>query len=186
MTKLCNAKCRELQKAMQDLGNRLDYGDVSRPFIVVIPGKLMCSYRPLRRHHNPDFSGPQRDLPAEAAPALLDWIGKISACRIKSIICLMGPREFGHYKTVCSELGATDLLGLYQSRGFNVAPIPWDDPLYPVSQGGRPYEDQLLEVREKALQAFDDLPKAVLLHCSSGIQRSSPVAAFIYEQRSNG
>ena len=34
--------------------------------------------------------------------------------------------------------------------------------------------------RHEALQAFDNLPKPVLLHCSAGIDRSSPVAAFIF------
>lgn len=183
--KLCNAKCRELQRAMESLGERLDRGDVSCPFIVVIPEKLMCSYRPLRRHHDPDFSGPQRNLPGEAAPAVLDWTQKISAAGIQAIICLMGPKELAHYTTICSKLGATDLLGLYERCGFTVRHIPWEDPAYRANQGGRSYEDQLLEVREKSLHAFDDLQKPVLLHCSSGIQRSSPVAAFIYAQRSH-
>jgi hypothetical protein len=104
---------------------------------------------------------------------------------IQAIICLMGPAEFAHYKDVCSKLGAADLIGVYESHGFRVCSIPWEDPLYRVGQGGRSYKDQLLEVREKSLRAFDEFPKPVLLHCSSGIQRSSPVAAFIYSQRSD-
>lgn len=170
---------------MRALGERLDSGDESYPFIEVIPGALLCSYRPLRRHHNPEFSGPQRDLPVEAAPALLNWIQKMSAAGVRSIICLMGPAEFAHYAAVVSDLRATDLISLYESHDFKVRSIPWEDPLYRVGQGGRSYEDQLLEVRERSLRAFDDLPKPVLLHCSSGIQRSSPVAAFIYSERSS-
>ena len=168
---------------MQALGERLDSGDESSLFIEVIPGQLMCSYRPLRRHSNPEFRGPQRDLPAEAAPVLLNWVQKMRASGIRGIICLMGPREFGHYATVVAELGAADLIGLYESHGFDVRSVPWEDPAYRVGQGGRSYEDQLHEAREKSLQAFDQLPKPVLLHCSSGIQRSSPVAAFIYSHR---
>jgi hypothetical protein len=183
VAKIHNAKVKELQKAMRALGERLDNGDESSLFIEVIPGRLMCSYRPLRRHHNPDFRGPQRDLPAEAAPALLDWTQKIRTAGIQAIICLMGPAEFAHYKTVVSVLGAMDLVGLYEDHGFEVCTIPWEDPSYRVGHGGRSYEDQLLEVREHSLRAFDELPKPVLLHCSSGIQRSSPVAAFIHSER---
>lgn len=170
---------------MRALGDRLDSGNDSSLFVEVIPGELMCSYRPLRRHHNPEFRGPQRDLPAEAAPALLDWIQKMRTAGIRAIISLMGPAEIAHYATVASELDAEDLIGLYESHGFNVRSIPWEDPLYRVGQGGRSYKDQLREAREKSLRAFDELSKPVLLHCSSGIQRSSPVAAFIYSQRSH-
>jgi hypothetical protein len=51
-----------------------------------------------------------------------------------------------------------------------------------VAGGGKSYEDQLREVRDRALREFDELPKPVLLDCSSGIQRSAPVAAFIYSE----
>jgi hypothetical protein len=183
MAKLCNAKCKELQREMTKLGGRLDRGDESALFIEVIPGKLMCSYRPLRRDRV--YGGPQRHPPAEAAPLVSDWVRKIRTAGIESIICLMGPAEFGHYTTVCSELGATDLINLYERHGLKVRPIPWNDPAYPVKEGGQPYEDKLLEVREESLQAFDELPKPVLLHCSSGIQRSSPVLAFVYSKRSD-
>lgn len=183
MEKLLNAKCTEFQKAMRDLGERLDREDISRPFIEVIPGKLFCSYRPLRRHHNPDFRGPQMKLPADAASEVLEWIRKMRAGGIQTIISLMSPRELGHYATVCSKLGAGDLYGLYKSYGFAVESIAWEDPMYRVGQGGRFYKDTLLEIRQQALDAFDRLQKPVLLHCSSGIQRSSPVAAFIYAHR---
>ena len=185
MERLCNAKCVALQKEMRELGEQLDREDISRLFIEVIPGKLVCSYRPLRRHHNTDFCGPQVNLPTEAAPEVLEWIRRMRAGGIQAIISLMGPRELGHYTTVCSKLGVADLYDLYKSHGFTVEPIPWEDPKYRVSQGGRSYKDTLVEVRQKALDAFDKLQKPVLLHCSSGIQRSSPVAAFIYVHRCN-
>jgi hypothetical protein len=40
--------------------------------------------------------------------ALPDWIQGIRKAGIEAINCLMGPREFGHYKTVVSALGDTD------------------------------------------------------------------------------
>jgi hypothetical protein len=182
MTKLHNAKVKELQRAMRSLGAKLDRGDDSSLFITVIPSQLVCSYRPLRRHHNADFQGAQRDLPAEAAPALLDWTGRMRAAGVQSIICLMGPAEFRHYTTPLTLLGAADLVALYERCGFEVRTIPWEDPLYSGVEGVS-YEAQVIRVREASLLAFDELPKPVLLHCSSGIQRSSPVAAFIHAQR---
>ena len=184
MGKLCNAKCRELQAAMASLGARLDSGDQSSLLVEVIPGKLMCGHRPLRRHHNPDFRGPGLRLPSAAAPAVQGWISKVCAYGIRSIICLMGPKEIAHYVAVCTELGVSTLIELYEKNGLTVRSIPWEDPLYRAGQGGISYEEQLLDVRGRALQAFDELAAPVLLHCSSGIQRSAPVAAFIYSLRS--
>jgi hypothetical protein len=37
-----------------------------------------------------------------------DWIHGIRKAGIEAINCLMGPREFGHYKTIVSALGETD------------------------------------------------------------------------------
>ncbi len=183
MAKLHNAKVKELQRAMVALGKKLDDGDHSELFVEVIPGQLVCTYRPLRRH--PKYGGPQVDLPAEAAPDLLDWVHRMRSSSIQGLICLMGPAEFAHYATVASVLDAKDLVHIYEKHGFEVRCVPWEDPKYSVGLKRPSYEDQLLENRDKALRAFDELPKPVLLHCSSGIQRSSPIAAFIYSQRSN-
>ena len=60
------------------------------------------------RSANSHFRGPQGDLPAEAATALPDWIQGIRKAGFEAINCLMGPREFGHYKTIVSALGDTD------------------------------------------------------------------------------
>ena len=178
-----NAKVKELQDKMRALGRKLDAGDESSLFIEVIPDELVCSHRPLRRNHDPRFRGGQRHLPAEGAPVLLNWIQRMRTCRIRGIISLMGPSELAHYSTVVSQLGAADLIDLYRSYRFEVRSIPWEDPFYPASQGGLPYDDRLREVCKEALLAFNELSKPVLLHCSSGIQRSSPVAAFIYSER---
>jgi protein tyrosine/serine phosphatase len=43
----------------------------------------------------------------------------------------------------------------------------------------RPPESAMQEV----LEAFDELPKPVLIHCSAAIDRTTPVAAFIYRYR---
>lgn len=41
------------------------------------------------------------------------------------------------------------------------------------------FKSELQRIQKEALTAFDVLPKPILLHCSAGIDRSAPVAAFI-------
>jgi hypothetical protein len=71
-------------------------------------GRVYGSSTGRGRSANSHFRGPQGDLPAEAAGALPDWIRGIRKAGIEAINCLMGPREFGHYKTIVSALGDTD------------------------------------------------------------------------------
>ena len=180
LSKLHNAKAREIQRALIALGKKLDEGDDSELLVWVIPQTLACAHRPLRRH--PQYGGAQRDLPAEAAPLVLAWVRRMKAEGIRSVVCLIGDRELRHY--LLSDVGASDLIELYRKEGLDVWRVHWEDPAHPAVSTGPSYEEQLLETRAEALKAFDQLPKPVLLHCSSGIQRSSPVAAFIFSQRS--
>ena len=62
------------------------------------------------------------------------------------------------------------LLGYYESRSLAVASVPCTDYQ-------RPTEDQI----QCVLEAFRRLPRPVLLHCSAGIDRTAPVAAFLSE-----
>ncbi|MEX2392834.1 MAG: hypothetical protein WD904_14725 [Dehalococcoidia bacterium] len=65
-------------------------------------------------------------------------------------------------------------------RGFEVCPLPWEDPLHSKTDP-TVKQAKLEEMRVKALHAFDQLPKPVVLVCSAGIDRSAPAAAFIFE-----
>jgi protein-tyrosine phosphatase len=121
-------------------------------------------------------------LPPDAVGEVRDWIGRIKEYGIRSIISLMHPKELRHYDQL--DLGADDLIDFYRRSGFDVRHIPWDDPTHRPSSQGASFAEELVRVREEALAAFDVLPKPVLLHCSAGIDRSSPVAAFIFEMRS--
>ncbi len=179
MSKLIDARTRQLQKELMDVGAKLDAGDDSRILVWVIPGLLACSHRPLRRH--PYFGGPQRDLPPEAGPLIVEWIRRVKGDGVQSVISMMGRREHRHYDL--SAVGAADLLDLYHMEGLQVRSVPWEDPKYTGSTPRPSYGEQLLQIRGQALIAFDQLQKPVLLHCSSGIDRSSPVAAFIASQR---
>jgi protein tyrosine/serine phosphatase len=99
---------------------------------------------------------------------------------IKSIISLMHDKELAYYSSL--DLRAPDLIGFYASQGFEVRRITWEDPAH--SKASRILiQKKLLEVRTLVLEAFDALPKPALLHCSAGIDRSSPVAAFLAVHR---
>lgn len=91
----------------------------------------------------------------------------------------MSTGEVGFYRNL--ELGSDDLIGLYKSH-FQVRHLPWEDPRHSKTSPSL-IEMKKKEIRQKALEAFDSLPKPVLLHCSAGIQRSAPAAAWIWWHR---
>jgi hypothetical protein len=99
---------------------------------------------------------------------------------IRGIICLMSREEVALYARL--DLGAADLLQFYMNEGFEVASIPWKDPAH-VRSDPVALRKKEKQVSEAALAQFDRLPKPVLLHCSAGIDRSAPIAAFIRERR---
>jgi protein-tyrosine phosphatase len=98
----------------------------------------------------------------------------------KSIISLMSEDEVAFYAKL--ELGATDLLDFYRKQGFEVAAIPWKDPAH-VRSNPSALKAKEAKVCRQAIQDFDRLPKPVLLHCSAGVDRSSPVLAYIAKFR---
>jgi hypothetical protein len=181
MDKPYRAKTKELQRQLSDLGVRLRTRDDSRLLVWVIPEQLACAHRPLRKH--PDYDGSQVDLPPDAAPLVLQWVRRIKDEGIQSVVAIMGDRELDHYDLTA--IGVSGLLELYEREGLRVRRIDWQDPAHTAVSVGLSYDEQLQQARTAALEAFDTLPKPVLIHCSSGIQRSSPVAAFIFAHRSD-
>lgn len=173
-------KANDIRSALQSLGSRLDQGDESELVVWVIPGALACAHRPLRHHR--EFGGSRLDLPPEATDAVVRWVDKIVGAGFKSIICLMHPKEVAHYSAL--SLDATDLIAYYRIRGLEICHKPWDDPAHRPPGMRAAFEEELKRIQAESLECFDQLPKPVLLHCSAGIDRSSPVAAFIWGQRS--
>ena len=176
-----NLKTTQLKVALAELGRRLDDGDESEILCWVITRKLACAHRPLRHHRVYGRETKGRHLPPEAAVAVLSWVKRIREAGIRSVVCLMHPKELAHYAQL--DLGAANLIALYQKEGFLVRHIPWNDPAHRPGLTQVTYDHELKRIRIEALQAFDELPKPVLMHCSAGIDRSSPVAAFIYSAR---
>lgn len=157
---------RGLRRIRQQIGR----GDESELIVWVIPSILACSQRPLRDH--PQFGG-RRPLPLEARPEVVRWVDRVKAVGIRSVICLLEPRQLDRYYVRGGlNLHPSGLLGYYRECGFNVSHIPMTD-----------YQRPANDLMNQALQEFDKLPKPVLIQCSAAIDRTTPVAAFITAKR---
>lgn len=174
-------KANHVRAELRALARRLRNGDDSRLVVWVIPGELGVAHRPLRFH--PVFGGRGKLLPKEATPEVIGWVKRIIDQGFRAIICLMHPKEVALYARL--DLGARELIDFYRKSGFEVRHVPWEDPAGRRGSAGYSFPEELTRIRAEALQAFDELPKPVLLHCSAGIDRSSPVAAYIWVNRAN-
>ncbi|MGH9200811.1 MAG: hypothetical protein ACRD2A_06210 [Vicinamibacterales bacterium] len=172
-------KANHVRAQLRALASRLQAGDDSQLVVWVIPGKLGVAHRPLRFH--PFFGGSGQSLPTEATPEVICWVKRIVDQGFRAIICLMHPKEVAHYAKL--DLGAADLLALYRAKGLEVCHLPWDDPAHRPLHERAVFSDELARIRVQALECFDKLPKPVLLHCSAGIDRSSPLCAYIHQRR---
>lgn len=172
------AYIRELQHKLKALGDRIEKGDESELLIWVIPSQLACSHRPLR--HNRLYGGSLRNLDVGASSMVKQWVVRVRADGIRSIICLMSADELKLYDNL--DLGAENLMELYERQGCCVAKVPWEDPAH-IKKDLKALRAKEQEVCKQALRKFDTLPKPVLLHCSAGVDRSSPVASFIRQNR---
>lgn len=89
------------------------------------------------------------------------------------MICLLEPAQLDKYYVrggLCLPGGG--LLEYYELQGLIVRRRSMTDYQ-------RPTDDEMRQV----LEDFDQLPLPVLVHCSAGIDRTTPVAAFLVEQR---
>lgn len=173
-----DAKTIEIKLAMGALGRRMENGDDSQILYWVIPTNLACAHRPLR--HHPCYGGSGNNLDSSATQLVKDWVTEIRLCGIKSIISLMHDRDLRCYTSL--DLNTANILEFYKQEELVVSHIPWEDPHHKKSSFSEKRKTYL-KVREEALAAYDALPKPTLIQCSAGIDRSSPVAAFIYVNR---
>ena len=93
------------------------------------------------------------------------WLDAAQTLGIASIICLLDEEHLCLYPD-------EDLLGIYRTVGFEVRHIPATDHRRPPLT-----EDQLAAV----LQAYRELPKPALIHCSAGIDRTGAAVAHILD-----
>jgi hypothetical protein len=162
-----------IQKELQRIRQQLRGGDESEVWIWVIPSHLACAQRPLRDH--PQFGG-RSPLPSEARPLVERWVDRFVEAGFRSVISLLEVAQLDRYYVRGGiNLHPHGLLGYYESRGLSVESIPCTDYQKPTSAR-----------MGQVLEAFRHLPKPVLLHCSAGIDRTAPVAAFLYEECAAG
>ena len=178
MENLIEAKRSEIVTAVKRLRRQLESGDDSVLLVWVIPKALAIAQRPLR--HHPRYGGSGLPIPAEAKPLILDWIEQIRLEGIASIISFMHDRDLRCYRDI--DLDGRDFVAFLQQEGFNVCPLPWEDPAHSKSDP-LVKKAKLEQIRKAALEAYDRLPKPVLLQCSAGIDRSAPVAAYVWQKR---
>jgi hypothetical protein len=165
-----------IRQDMRELARRLENGDESQLIGWIRQNELACTVRPLRRH--PRYLLGRLTLPPEARSLVDDWITFVKVDSIRSILSLMRDADLACYRPL--GFRNENLLDHLTDVGFQVSSCPYEDPHYKKSS---PQEKlaTLVEVRKRALIAFRKLPKPVLIMCSSGIDRSAPVAAFVVE-----
>jgi protein tyrosine phosphatase (PTP) superfamily phosphohydrolase (DUF442 family) len=96
------------------------------------------------------------------------WIGNVKSLGVKSIICLLAEDQLPFY----GELD-TDLISYYRAAGFDVAHVPARDHQTPPLSS-----DQLTTIWD----AYQALPKPVLVHCSAGIDRTGRAVDYVQQR----
>lgn len=171
-----------IRDQMWNLRKRLSVDPDADPLAWPIVNQLGCSQRPLRDH--PLFRD-QKPLPPEAGPYVIKWVERVRESGIRSVICLMHSKELRYYDDLA---GMEDgLLDLYRKVGFRVLHLQWADPAHAKNEEARTaLRARVEEIKVRAYEAFLQLPKPVLIHCSAAIDRSTPVAAYIAANVSRG
>jgi hypothetical protein len=166
-----------IRSGLERIRAQIFRGNEAEIWIWVIAERLACAQRPLR--DNPRFGGGRGKrpppLPPEARPFVEAWVDRVIQADFRSVISLLEVAQLErHYVKGGLNLHPEGLLGYYRSRGLVVESIPCTD-----------YQTPTVLQKQQVLDAFQRLPKPVLLHCSAGIDRSSPVAAFLSEHENS-
>ena len=151
------------------------------PVLWIVENKLACAPRPLRYH--PKFGGRVPLIPPDAAPALSEWLASLKTLGIGTIVVLATPGEMKRYALVAAP--QPDLFSLYQSVGFVVHSHPVEDPAHAAAAAKAGILAQLEALKPTVLQEFEERVGGMLIHCSGGMDRTSPIGAYV-ASRSGG
>jgi protein tyrosine/serine phosphatase len=110
----------------------------------------------LARSARPGYSGERGAVVSQSEVDA--WLSKLKALGIKSIICLLADDQLGFYRELPG-----GLLSYYREAGFKVEHVPEQDHQSP------PLSDANLVA---VWNAFQMLPKPILVHCSAGMDRT--------------
>jgi hypothetical protein len=107
--------------------------------------------------------------------AIVDaWLMELRLWKIKSIICLLADEHLELYRDLSFYGG---LVGYYRSQDFEVAHIPVLDYQNPPLS-----EEDIRRVGD----AYERLPKPVLVHCAAGIDRTGQSIRFLLKRFHDG
>lgn len=119
----------------------------------------------LYRSERPGYSGGE-NVPVRMGEVQC-WIDAAQSLGIVSIICLLDEEHLCLYPD-------GDLLGIYRTAGFEIRHVPVRDHFIPSLT-----DEQFAAV----LQAYRELPKPVLMHCSAGLGRTSVACGHILDHQ---
>jgi hypothetical protein len=145
------------------------------PLLWIIETNLACSPRPLRYHAT--FGGRRPLIPLEAAPILREWVDSVRDCGMGTIVVLATAGEIRRYSSVA--LPNPDLLALYRSVGFVVHHHPVEDPAHSPASAKAGIMEQMELIKPMILEEYQARTGGMLIHCSGGMDRTAPVAAYV-------
>jgi|ADurb_Leu_02_Slu_FD_contig_31_882900_length_1524_multi_3_in_0_out_0_2 hypothetical protein len=158
-----------IRKNLTRIRGQIASGDDSELWFWVIPAGLACSQRPLR--DTPGYGG-RSPLTPGAKALVIAWVDHVVQAGFRSVISLMEEAQHERYYIRGGlNLHPEGLFGYLKERGLSVVWIPCKD-----------YQRPTLGQMEEALKEYQRLGKPVLMFCSAGIDRTTPVAAFINDR----
>lgn len=120
----------------------------------------------LARGQRPGYGG-ERGTPVSQSQ-VDTWIKDVKAFGARSIICLLADDQLQLYQSLPS-----DLVSYYRNAEIPVAHVPVQDHQAPTLTTAD---------LEKIWDAFNNLPKPVLVHCSAGVDRTGMAVEYICER----
>jgi hypothetical protein len=147
----------------------------ANPLFWVVEKSLACAPRPLR--YDEKFGKRIPLIPVEAASALSDWLESVKELGVGTIVCLATAGEIKRYSLAVSP--HPDLLSLYKSSGLVVHSHPVEDPAHVAASEKTGILDQLEALKPTILSEYYGRTGAMLIHCSGGMDRTAPIAAYV-------